>query len=159
MGAELLVLSLVIIGAGLSVVTATITCKRYDLTTCYEVRENVLDWDKAEKDCEKDGGYLAVIPDDDRQDFVAGILQSHPQSSYWIGLKKNYNARFEWVNGDESKYRNWRDNADLEMISRSHAYIYNGVLENNQCTWDAIDPEYHQTFYICEFKNGILNVQ
>jgi hypothetical protein len=62
-------------------------------------------WTDAQEDCDSLGGYLAVINDEDENDYIAGLLMNQPA---YIGLNDFASeGNFEWVNGDPLTFTSW----------------------------------------------------
>lgn len=62
-------------------------------------------WDDAQEACERNGGYLAVIEDEEENKMLANFLKV--QSAY-IGLSDHHlEGHFRWVNGTSMTYTNW----------------------------------------------------
>ena len=62
-------------------------------------------WTDAQEDCDSLGGYLAVINDEDENDYIAGLLMNQPA---YIGLNDFASeGDFEWVNGDPLTFTSW----------------------------------------------------
>ncbi len=69
------------------------------------------------------GGYLACINDSMEQDFISNLTDSN----VWIGLFKNRNGYFEWVNKDTLIYQKW---ASGQPSASPKDYVY---MQGSNC--------------------------
>ncbi|KAG9484728.1 hypothetical protein GDO78_008041 [Eleutherodactylus coqui] len=67
--------------------------------SCYLLSEDAQNWEESLSWCRMKGGYLAVINDEDEQDFLEGFLND----TAWIGLSDHRReGNWRWV--DETPY-------------------------------------------------------
>jgi hypothetical protein len=124
-------------------------------------------WLEAEKYCEKLGGHLVTITDDDEQSFVNSLFDETASNCYWIGLSRS-DENWEWVTGEEFNYSNWTKNEpnnekNIEFYVHLFGKVYTGGIgTKNIGEWnDASESgaSYAGSFYdssafgfICEWE-------
>ena len=130
---------------------------------CYRVFKGVdLQFDEADKECQKHDGQLAVASN---PSALAVLLNIFPiaelvqVSNLWIGLKRNKNG-FEWMDKSNWTYQNkieWADGLEdasniygvsLSFLIESHNNIYNSVTMQ----WKRWPKDANVTGYICQKK-------
>uniref|UniRef100_A0A3B5QGX0 C-type lectin domain-containing protein n=1 Tax=Xiphophorus maculatus TaxID=8083 RepID=A0A3B5QGX0_XIPMA len=67
--------------------------------SCYFLSTTSGSWNKSREDCGNRGGDLVVISDDDEQKFVFALTET----SAWIGLRKETEGSWKWVDGTALK--------------------------------------------------------
>ncbi|XP_019647923.1 PREDICTED: LOW QUALITY PROTEIN: sushi, von Willebrand factor type A, EGF and pentraxin domain-containing protein 1-like [Branchiostoma belcheri] len=77
---------------------------------CYSVSETPGSYDQAKQECHERGGILAVIQDQDMQDFFVQLL-SVSNKDAWIGLgDQHFSGEWQWSDGThitDSSYTYW----------------------------------------------------
>lgn len=82
-------------------------------------------WEEAKKYCEKLGGHLVTISDEDEQDFIIKLLKKNKKNNkncYWTGLYKKSNT-WKWADGSKFKYTNWAPN-EPNSYDGEEAYVH-----------------------------------
>ncbi|KAL3836018.1 hypothetical protein ACJMK2_021471 [Sinanodonta woodiana] len=114
---------------------------------CYLFVPNGKSWNKAQEDCGKKGGNLAIIKDAHTQAFLASELVNRLQN-YWVGLTKNNDTKmYQWVNKEAVTYTLWnKDFTGNENVSCVSMRTYRpfGLWETEDCS--SILP------YICQIQ-------
>ena len=64
-------------------------------------------WKDAEAQCQKVGGHLASIRNQEEQTEVEKVLGSSESTKVWIGLKQRRNEVYEWNDGSEMNFTKW----------------------------------------------------
>ena len=91
---------------------------------CYRFEaDGVYSWDDARDQCEKEGeGFdFVVINDSEENKFIMEKIENEfNQNQFWIGLKENdKDDDFDWVDGSELSYTNWKSNGKNEVMNNS----------------------------------------
>ena len=74
----------------------------------YELYDYNVDWQTAEKICEKKGGTLATIYDESENDVIANLTKNGTKNEYWIGLSDiEDEGIWKWIDGNYAAYTNW----------------------------------------------------
>ncbi|MEE9371512.1 MAG: HYR domain-containing protein [Saprospiraceae bacterium] len=113
----------------------------------YYCSKKDLTWHDAQFECEKHGGYLAVIDDEAENNMLANFLTV--QSAY-IGLSDHKNeGHFSWANGSALSYSNWYPGQPNNYSNDQH---YVEMLNNGQ--WND-QYSYKKREYIMEIPGGV----
>ncbi|XP_067232917.1 C-type mannose receptor 2-like [Chanodichthys erythropterus] len=115
-----------------------------------EIKTN---WTSARDWCRQQGGDLAVIDDQNENDFVASYLKDLVVP-VWIGLSDTlHEGKFAWSDGvSPVLYTNWADkepnNADGQehCTSISHNHLVTGLWNDEQCD--------HERGWVCSRKKS-----
>jgi len=71
----------------------------------YQRTSGATSWEAAQAEAAQLGGHLVVINDAAEQRWLA---ETFGRDRLWIGLTdRNQEGTFQWVNGDDSSFRNW----------------------------------------------------
>ena len=102
---------------------------------CYRFADGAGDarsWYDARDQCEKDGeGFdLVVINDSEENQFIKDKIENEfHQNEFWIGLTENDNDDdFEWVDGSDLSYTDWKNNGKNEVIYKSLYALITGFI-------------------------------
>ncbi len=107
----------------------------------YRAFDNAVSFAEARQQCEDDGAFLAVINDEDENEYVFGLLGR----DVWIGLTdEETEGTFVWLNGDELAYDNW---AEEEPNNSRNREDFTELVDDG--TWNDIDSNDPNRF-ICE---------
>ena len=113
----------------------------------YYCSKEDLTWHDAQKECEKHGGYLAVIDDHEENMMLANFLTV--QSAY-IGLSDHqHEGHFKWVNGASLDYTNWYPGQPNNYYDDQH---YVEMLNSGQ--WND-QYSHKKREYIMEIPGGV----
>ncbi|XP_028258061.1 polycystic kidney disease protein 1-like 2 [Parambassis ranga] len=105
--------------------------------------------------CERGGGHLAFILNDEMQQF----LQKHldPEKDWWLGLapaspnltldSAATEGSLSWLDGSDVSYSNWVNLPDAQV-----ACGY--VLRHSGFQWEATDNCTQELNFICQFDSG-----
>lgn len=119
----------------------------------YHQSEIKANWTYAKEWCRKEKGDLAVIDDQNENDFVASYLRDLVVP-VWIGLSDRlHEGKFAWSDGvSPVLYTNWADkepnNADGQehCTSISHNHLVTGRWNDENCD--------HQRGWVCSMKKS-----
>lgn len=74
----------------------------------YELYDYNVDWQTAERICEKKGGTLATIYDSNENNIVAQLAANGSKNEYWIGVNDiESEGIWKLVDGKSVQYTNW----------------------------------------------------
>ncbi|XP_059927849.1 polycystin-1-like protein 2 isoform X1 [Gadus macrocephalus] len=124
--------------------------------SCYELVALQRPFLNAESWCERGGGHLAFILNDETQQF----LQKHldPGKDWWLGLAPaapnltldstaGNESSLSWLDGSDISYNNW--------VTNPHADSACGhVLRNSGFQWEAKVNCSQDLNFICQFDSG-----
>ncbi|XP_071940910.1 C-type mannose receptor 2-like [Antedon mediterranea] len=69
--------------------------------TCYLIKSDLKWWDEARKNCQNLQADLAIIPSQDVNTFLSGLIKDSNRD-FWIGLHDTSNeGNFKWVDGTD----------------------------------------------------------
>ncbi|XP_075698446.1 uncharacterized protein LOC142663585 [Rhinoderma darwinii] len=72
--------------------------------SCYLLSGDAGNWDESRSWCRMRGGYLAVINDEDEQNFLEGLVNE----TTWIGLSDHHReGNWRWVDGTPYESTTW----------------------------------------------------
>ncbi|XP_032892399.1 polycystic kidney disease protein 1-like 2 [Amblyraja radiata] len=125
--------------------------------SCYEIARLPHGFQDAESWCERGGGHLAFILDEDTQEFLLGQLEV--EKDWWIGLapwKQNLTqdevtteGTLAWLDGTSVMYGNW---APGHQPSPTATCAY--LLQNSMHHWMSTDNCSQELHFICEYESG-----
>jgi hypothetical protein len=128
-------LTAMIIAAGLSgCATMAHTNYRFDAadwiynsqTKHYYRMIEKMDWTVARDTAESLGGYLVTINDAEENAWLLETLK--PQEAVWIGFNDlRIEGRWEWVNGEQVTYTNWRPGQPGNTGGKQHCGTMHSV--------------------------------
>ena len=121
-------------------------------STKYEVYDYAVDWQTAEKICEKKGGHLVSIESVSENTLMSAMLSDTTKDEYWIGYSDiETEGMWKWSDGSTSKYTNWQagePNNDLGI--EDYAVFMKG--SGKWIDLKGFGYAYHSMGFICEYN-------
>uniref|UniRef100_A0A8C2DZG6 Polycystic kidney disease 1 like 2b n=1 Tax=Cyprinus carpio TaxID=7962 RepID=A0A8C2DZG6_CYPCA len=121
-------------------------------SSCYEFVAQQRSFLSAQAWCERDGGHLAFIQNDETQQFLQKHLQ--PEQDWWIGLvSTSINLALDtqggsiWLDGSDVIYSNWLSES---MLETGCGYINT----DSGFHWKTTSNCSQEFYFICEFEQG-----
>ncbi|XP_042342348.1 polycystic kidney disease protein 1-like 2 [Plectropomus leopardus] len=123
--------------------------------SCYEFVGLQRSFLSAQGWCERGGGHLAFILNDETQQF----LQKHldPEKDWWLGLapaapnltldSAATEGSLAWLDGSDVSYSNWVNMPDAEAAC-GH------ILRHSGFQWEALGNCSQELDFICQFDSG-----
>ncbi|XP_048825578.1 polycystic kidney disease protein 1-like 2 [Brienomyrus brachyistius] len=128
--------------------------KSFD-TSCYEFVSLQRSFLSAQGWCERGGGHLAFVLNDETQQFLQRHLK--PEKDWWLGLapaRQNLTLELtvaedslSWLDGSDVSYANWAEEP-LPGASCAHVQRHSGFQ------WEATDNCSQELYFICEFESA-----
>uniref|UniRef100_A0A8C3BVY4 Polycystic kidney disease protein 1-like 2 n=1 Tax=Cairina moschata TaxID=8855 RepID=A0A8C3BVY4_CAIMO len=133
-----------------------IPCSKYELAfnhSCYEFVRLQRSFRSAQRWCERGGGHLVFIENEETQEF----LQKHiaEDQEWWIGLISNSllnettDGSMIWLDTSDISYSNWYKDQP-SSFSSTCGYI----LKNAKYQWGVTENCSQEFDFICEFESG-----
>ncbi|XP_058848646.1 polycystin-1-like protein 2 isoform X1 [Acipenser ruthenus] len=123
--------------------------------SCYEFVGFQRSFHSAQGWCERGGGHLAFILNDETQQFLQKHLQ--PDRDWWIGLapatenltRESAAAEgpLSWLDGSDVSYANWKTAAPA-AVQCGH------ILKDSGYQWEATSNCSQELYFVCEFESG-----
>lgn len=138
----------------------------------YKIYDSYYSWNKAKRECEKNGGHLITVTSQEEYDFLVSFVNNYgARRLYWIGLSCESNgSEWKWVTDEKNSYHpelsidywgaapyvcayfkddgTWMD-LQTDVTGPSSSFIMPWDLQENFgyiCEWDRDDvPEPEET--------------
>ncbi|NXU58239.1 PK1L2 protein, partial [Turnix velox] len=134
-----------------------IPCLKYQLAfnrSCYEPVRLQRTFTSAQSWCERGGGHLVFIENEETQEF----LQKHitEDQEWWIGLtsdsllNETTDGSVRWLDTSNISYSNWYKDQP-SPFSSACGYI----LKNAKYQWGVTENCSQELGFICEFESGL----
>ncbi|WP_270505601.1 lectin-like protein [Eubacterium limosum] len=122
--------------------SATVNWNDHD----YELYEDFLTWDEAQKRCKELGGHLVTITSQEEQDAVIGLQKKGKKENYYIGLSDtSQEGNFQWVTGETTNFSLW-ESGQPDNWQGNENYVH--LMPDGK--WN--DVERNQRYgFICEY--------
>ena len=114
------------------------------------------DWHEACSTCEKYGGNLLTINDQNEQDFIEEkVLPCTSIVRFWMGAYSKTNPYdFKWITGEEFSYTNWAPNEPSPQDEFYGEIL--GDIDGKYGQWNNLPDDYvYTTSCICEWDNEV----
>ncbi|XP_039983123.1 polycystic kidney disease protein 1-like 2 [Xiphias gladius] len=138
--------------------TETLSCPEYQEGfdgSCYEFLGLQRSFLSAQGWCERGGGHLAFILNDETQQFLQKHLE--PEKDWWLGLapaapnltleSAATEGPLSWLDGSDVSYSNWVNMPDAQAAC---GYI----LSHSGFQWEATANCSQELNFICQFDSG-----
>ncbi|KAI5608598.1 polycystic kidney disease protein 1-like 2, partial [Silurus asotus] len=127
--------------------------------SCYEFVTLQRSFHEAQSWCERGGGHLAFIQNEEMQQFLQRHLQS--EQDWWLGLapasfnlsmgsaatEGKWFCSLSWLDGSDVSYSNW-----LREPEPGETCGY--ILKQSQFQWASTKNCSQELHFICEFESG-----
>ncbi|XP_022621079.1 polycystic kidney disease protein 1-like 2 [Seriola dumerili] len=136
----------------------TLSCPEYQEGfdgSCYEFVGQQRSFLNAQGWCERGGGHLAFILNDETQQFLQKHLE--PERDWWLGLapaapnltleSAATEGSLAWLDGSDVSYSNWVNMPDAQEVC---GYI----LRHSGFQWEATVNCSQELNFICQFDSG-----
>ncbi|KAM8857140.1 polycystin-1-like protein 2 [Synchiropus picturatus] len=118
-------------------------------TSCYQFVNYSRSFAGAQHWCEKGGGHLVMVADEETQRFLQTHLE--PAEDFWVGLSQTHplnlssQAPLQWVDGSDLTYSNW-------VTATQPGSLCGYVLRNSSFQWEAASDCSRTLPFICQFE-------
>ncbi len=123
----------------------------------FQVIARRLTWHAAKRECERLGGRLAVVTDDEENRLLTALAQNGGVEGAWLGATDAVSeGRWVWVDGSPMKYQNW-DTAAGQPNDKQSREDYLVLLARRGGRWsdqpdELIDgPARERAGFVCEW--------
>ncbi|XP_067257323.1 polycystin-1-like protein 2 [Chanodichthys erythropterus] len=124
-------------------------------SSCYEFVALQRSFLNAQAWCERGGGHLAFIQNEETQQFLQKHLET--EQDWWIGLapastnltldSAATEGPLSWLDGSDVSYSNW-----LQEPSQNASCGY--IRRNSGYQWETTSNCSQELYFICEFESG-----
>ncbi|KAM3877020.1 polycystin-1-like protein 2 [Diretmus argenteus] len=137
--------------------TEVLSCPEYQEGfdgSCYKFVGLQRSFHRAQRWCERGGGHLAFILNDETQQFLQKHLK--PEKNWWLGLApaapnltldSAAEGSLSWLDGSDISYNNWVDSPDAQAAC-GHIQRHSGFR------WEATENCSQELNFICQFDSG-----
>nr|XP_060644320.1 polycystin-1-like protein 2 [Anolis sagrei ordinatus] len=133
-----------------------IPCSKYQVAfnrSCYEFVKLQRTFTSAQSWCERGGGHLVFIEDEETQMFLEEHISEDKE--WWIGItyssspNETSEGSLIWLDTSNITYSKWHQDAP-SVLSSSCGYI----LKNSGYEWGVTENCSQEFEFICEFESG-----
>ena len=116
----------------------------------YELYDYNVDWQTAKKICEKKGGTLATIENNQENEALKNLMESGNKNEYWLGLTDIGNEGYwKWIDNNISNYSNWMlNNPENDLDIEDYAAISKSTGQWNDLK--GFSSFYRSVGFICK---------
>ncbi|SES77364.1 zinc-ribbon domain-containing protein [Olsenella sp. KH3B4] len=119
----------------------------------FELVQQAVTWEEAKQYCESNGGYLAVIHNDDEYQQVLDAIGSSDVRVCWLGGYRDGDS-WQWVNGDDFSWSSW---ASGEPNNDGGTENCLALLKNKDERWGWYDvPNDVSSYYKASYLGFIM---
>lgn len=119
----------------------------------FELVQQAVTWEEAKQYCESNGGYLAVIHNDDEYQQVLDTIGSSDVHVCWLGGYRDGDS-WQWVDGDDFSWSSW---ASGEPNNDGGTENCLALLKNKDDQWGWYDvPNDVSSFYKASYLGFIM---
>uniref|UniRef100_A0A803TRM4 Polycystin 1 like 2/pseudo n=1 Tax=Anolis carolinensis TaxID=28377 RepID=A0A803TRM4_ANOCA len=142
---------------GVFISTEGIPCSKYQVAfnrSCYEFVKLQRTFTSAQSWCERGGGHLVFIEDEETQMFLEEHISEDKE--WWIGItySSSSNETSEgsliWLDTSNITYSKWHQDSP-SVLTSSCGYI----LKNSGYEWGITENCSQEFEFICEFESGL----
>lgn len=125
----------------------------------YDYKEEGLakDFDAWEHFCQEQGGHLAVISNQEENDFIYNYLNEYGRKLAFFGYTDQWGENdWEWVNGESSAYENWapgqpnNGTTTKQKKAENYAQFSKDTLDGR---WNDSQIGVNSWLFICEWDD------
>ena len=122
----------------------------------YEVYNDRVDWQTAQRICVQKGGHLITIGNEEENSTVSAQIKGTSSERYWIGLTDiELEGKWSWVTGEPLSYTNW----EVDEPNNGQDFEDYGEISTNTGKWNDANGffcTYKNIGFICEYEPVLL---
>lgn len=116
----------------------------------YRVYFEQMDWRRSKRECERLGGQLAIIPDEQTWNFVKTLTKQR----VWLGATdEDQEGEWKWIDGTPLSFTAW-DDGEPNNVNKKEHYLcrspFGGWADTVE-KWDGYS-QWAVSGYICQWK-------
>lgn len=117
----------------------------------YEYYEMGVPWEQAVRICEKKGGHLVTISNQQENNIVSGMIPSHT----WLGARTmGKGSSWFWINCENVSYTNWTP-YQPDCYNNTEFFM---MMYKDSGQWNDF-PSTTSLCFVCEYDNGDVNAE
>lgn len=121
--------------------------KKYYRGHTYEVYNENLTWEDAEKYAELKDGHLVTVTNEAEKSFIDNFIQNGTKNYYWLGATNNKKNNFNWVTGESFDYSNWDENEP----NNTNSIEFYLMQYKNSGKWNDLSNYSPSTGFVIEY--------